>query len=222
MIDAQKARAEILARIRSATATPRSKSAVESWQAIPREYRQHGVLDHANCIALLEDRLLEFGAGVRRSTRQHISSEIAVILRHKNRHQILVPAEIDRSWLPQGFPFVTDCNLSYGELDACNGVLTGCSIAIALTGTIVLCHGMALSPTQAAGRRALTLVPDYHLRVVETSSVVETVPQAFQALDAYRQQPITLISGPSATADIEMTRIQGVHGPRVLDVLLVG
>jgi L-lactate dehydrogenase complex protein LldG len=94
-------------------------------------------------------------------------------------------------------------------------VLTGCTVAIATTGTLALCH------TFDGSRRALTLLPDYHLCIVRASTIVETVPEGFRALEAHRLQPITLISGPSATADIEMTRIQGVHGPRVLDCVLV-
>ncbi len=117
--------------------------------------------------------------------------------------------------LPDGFTFVQDENHSYDAMEACDGVLTGCSLAIASTGTLALCH----QPGQ--GRRALTLIPDYHLCVVQASSVVETVPEAMQLLEPCKESPITLISGPSATADIEMTRIQGVHGPRILDVLLL-
>jgi L-lactate dehydrogenase complex protein LldG len=215
------ARTEILARIRSANAKPKTMSAVDDWKALPRQYRQQSTRDLASCISLLEDRLRDYGAGVHRSARGQVSAGIAAILRQRNSRQVLVPAEIDRRWLPQQFAFVTDTDLSHGELDACDGVLTGCSVAIAMTGTLGLCHADGLAPEQRAGRRALTLVPDYHLCVVESSSVVETVPQAFEALEPYKGQPVTFISGPSATADIEMTRIQGVHGPRVLDVLIV-
>ncbi|HET9086915.1 MAG TPA: LUD domain-containing protein [Acidobacteriaceae bacterium] len=215
------ARTEILARIRSANAAHQTTCAADAWQAIPREYRQQGERDRVDCISLLEDRLRDYGAGVYRSARGQISVAIAGILRQRNCRRVLVPAELDRDWLPQQFTFVTDSGLSHGELDACDGVLTGCSLAIAMTGTLVLSRADGLSPEQRAGRRALTLVPDYHLCIVESSSVVETVPQAFHALEPLKHQPITFISGPSATADIEMTRIQGVHGPRVLDVLLV-
>jgi L-lactate dehydrogenase complex protein LldG len=94
-------------------------------------------------------------------------------------------------------------------------VLTGCAAAIAITGTLIICHD------SAHGRRALTLLPDYHLCIVEASKIVETVPEGVRALEAQRVQPITFVSGPSATADIEMTRIQGVHGPRLLDVVIL-
>jgi L-lactate dehydrogenase complex protein LldG len=103
----------------------------------------------------------------------------------------------------------------YSEIEACDGVLTGCTVAIATTGTLALCH------TANGSRRALTLLPDYHLCIVDASRIVETVPEGFRELESHRLQPITLISGPSATSDIEMTRIQGVHGPRVLDCVII-
>jgi L-lactate dehydrogenase complex protein LldG len=98
-------------------------------------------------------------------------------------------------------------------LNAVDGVVTAATVGVAVSGSIVLQHG------PAEGRRVLTLLPDYHLCVVEAAQVVETLPEAFARLDPIR--PVTFISGPSATADIEMTRIKGVHGPRFLDVLLI-
>jgi L-lactate dehydrogenase complex protein LldG len=113
-----------------------------------------------------------------------------------------------------GFSFVSDENLSYPDLDRAEGVLTTCAVAIALTGTIILRHGRS-------GRRATTLIPDYHLCIVRASQVVETVPEAIRELESPGRSPITTISGPSATSDIEMTRIKGVHGPRRLAVILI-
>ena len=111
--------------------------------------------------------------------------------------------------------FTPDAGLSFDDLDCSEGVLTGCSFAIANTGTIVLRHAAG------EGRRALTLIPDYHLCVVLAGQVVHTVPEALRGVAEGRPALLTTISGPSATADIEMTRIRGVHGPRTLDVVLV-
>jgi L-lactate dehydrogenase complex protein LldG len=111
-----------------------------------------------------------------------------------------------------------DPPLSAADLDALDGVLTGCALGIAETGTIVLDGG------ERSGRRALTLVPDYHLCVVEAAAIVAGVPDAVAALAGAAAEgwPITLVSGPSATSDIELDRVEGVHGPRTLDVLVVG
>jgi L-lactate dehydrogenase complex protein LldG len=97
-----------------------------------------------------------------------------------------------------------------------DGVMTGATVAIAETGTVVLQN------TAGQGRRAVTLVPDYHLCVVQVKDVVETVPEAMERLKGSATLATTFVSGPSATADIEMTRIKGVHGPRFLDVILAG
>ena len=133
----------------------------------------------------------------------------------RGKRGLIVPHGLPAIWLPEDFAFVPDDALSYEALDRSEGVLTGCAVAIAATGTIVLCH----SP--AEGRRALSLVPDYHLCVVYEEQVVETVPEGIRNLRPHQSDPITTISGPSATSDIEMTRVKGVHGPRVLDVVLV-
>ncbi len=130
----------------------------------------------------------------------------------------VVPEGFAGEWLgawPEGVPLVRDePELPAAELDRLAGVVTGCAVAIAETGTIVLDHG----PGQ--GRRALTLVPDFHLVIVRADQVAADLPAAFARLDPGRPQ--TLISGPSATSDIELTRVEGVHGPRTLHVLLAG
>lgn len=214
------ARSEILGHVRSVTGIgPQAQSAAEAWHTIPRQYRQTSSLDSKALIALFEDRLHDYGAGVYTSNSSQIASVVAEILHQRNKQRILLPPGIPQHWLPSGFIFIQDDALSYEALDACDGVLTGCTVAIATTGTLALCH--AAGPGKTQGRRALTLIPDYHLCILDRSAVVETVPEAMHLLEPYQRMPITFISGPSATADIEMTRIQGVHGPRVLDVVLM-
>lgn len=228
MTKATDARAEILARIRSILGPDAPAENVEqAWERIPRTYRQQGSLDHSACVARFVDRLKDYGAAVFDCDAAGIASTVGRILEERNRKKILIPPGIDHAWLPAdgGTAFLPDDRLSYASIEAYDGVLTSSTVAIAETGTLCLCHRTqsdgALVPN-GQGRRALTLLPDYHLCIVQGSDVVETVPEAFQLLKPYGAQPITLISGPSATADIEMTRIQGVHGPRMLDVLIVG
>jgi L-lactate dehydrogenase complex protein LldG len=128
---------------------------------------------------------------------------------------MVIPDGVPASWLPDGFSFESAAKFDNYQLDRVDGVLTGCTVAIAETGSIVLQHASAQGP------RILSLVPDYHLCVVFANQVVETVPESFAHLEGTSSLPTTFFSGPSATADIEMTRIKGVHGPRFLDVVLV-
>jgi L-lactate dehydrogenase complex protein LldG len=125
-----------------------------------------------------------------------------------------IPIALPDAWRPELLELVEDHGLAARDLDALDGAITGCALAIAETGTIVLDGG------ERSGRRALTLVPDLHVCVVERSQVVATVPDAIRALEGARG-PFTFVSGPSATSDIELDRVEGVHGPRRLEVLLV-
>lgn len=220
MRDPMSARSEILARIRSANrgifGAVSDVDPDEAWRNISRTYRQNSSLANGGRIQLLTERLVDYGAGVYQCVSVDVAANVAEILRSRMKQKILVSSDVDPSWLPQNGPkFVYDNAFSNSEIEACDGVLTGCTVAIATTGTLALCHN------SEGSRRALTLLPDYHLCIVNASTIVETVPEGFRALEAHRLQPITLISGPSATADIEMTRIQGVHGPRVLDCVIV-
>lgn len=207
------ARNDILAAIRRAAASPSTAREAE-YAAIERNYSATGVLDPDGRLQLLEERLRDYGAAVYRCLHRNIARTVASILSVRNKRSLVIPRGLPREWLPEQFDFTRDDNLSYEELDRSEGVLTGCALAVALTGTIVLRH------SQVEGRRVLTLIPDYHLCVVPSAHVVETVIEGIRAMARFGSDPVTTISGPSATSDIEMTRIQGVHGPRALDVIL--
>jgi L-lactate dehydrogenase complex protein LldG len=210
------AKDEILGRIRTALADDRRAAARgEEYDAIPRRYRQRGALDAEQRLHLFLSRIQHYDGGVFRSARASVRAAIGQALTGRARRRLVVPTAFPGEWLPEGFEFVADADLSHADLDRCDGALTTCTVAIAWTGTIVLHH----APSE--GRRALTLVPDYHLCVVDAEQIVETVPEAIARLQAVNPSLVTTISGPSATADIEMTRIKGVHGPRTLDVILM-
>jgi L-lactate dehydrogenase complex protein LldG len=207
------AKDEILSRIRGALGG--TTSPPPAHEQAPKEYRYRGTLPPGERIDLFIDRLHDYDAVVHRAAPHEIASAIAAVLQARGKSGLLVPLGIPNDWLPPGFLFQRDTGLTYQEIDKSEGVLTGCAVAIALTGTIVLRH------SESEGRRALTLVPDYHLCVVHEQQIVETVPEGIAQMSAYAPAPITTISGPSATSDIEMTRIKGVHGPRTLEVILV-
>lgn len=208
------ARDDILAAIRQANATVTGRAADE-YAALPREYRSTLATTPEERIALFVDRLTDYDAKVYRCREHEIAATVAQALAASAKTQMLIPRALSRSWLPPGFEFVPGDELSYADLDRSQGVLTGCALAIAMTGTILLRH------PREEGPRALTLIPDYHLCVVFARQVVDTVPEGIRAIRAAGAPAITTVSGPSATADIEMTRVKGVHGPRFLEVILV-
>ncbi|MFC7327141.1 LutC/YkgG family protein [Marinactinospora rubrisoli] len=204
-------RERVLARVRAALAdVPRDERPGDV--AVPRDYaREHG---QGELIPVLTDRLLDYRAQVHQVTAAELPGAIAAALARRGAARVVVPPGLPEEWRAEsGAVTVPDRPLDVAELDAVDGVLTGCAVAIAETGTIVLDAG----PDQ--GRRAITLVPDYHLCVVPVDRVVASVPQALPRLDPRR--PLTWISGPSATSDIELDRVEGVHGPRTLEVLIV-
>ena len=190
-------------------------TAADEYGAIERRYRRNSQLTRAELVELFTSRIVHYDGSVQSCSRRDLPETLAAMLAARGKARVYVPADIDRSWLPPQPEFVADQGASPAELDASEGVLTGCSAAIANTGTIVLTHG------PGEGRRVLTLVPDYHLVVVFVDQIVDTAPEAITRVAKSSPAVVTTISGPSATSDIEMTRIKGVHGPRTLDVVLV-
>ncbi|HUZ39654.1 MAG TPA: lactate utilization protein C [Streptosporangiaceae bacterium] len=214
------AREEVLARIRTALGgtAPGDGTGAPGDDSVPRGYRTSGDLGTAQLLDLLAERLHDYGCTVRRVAPGQVGETVAEALRQRGARRLVVPPGLDLAGLgladpPGGIEILDDDSLSPAALDAVDGVITGAAVAIAETGTIVL-DG---SPGQ--GRRALSLVPDYHLCVLRADQVVALVPEALARLNPGR--PLTWISGPSATSDIELDRVQGVHGPRTLEVVLV-
>ncbi len=218
MPEAKPAREEMLARIRSANPPENDEMRlIQEWMGIPRPFRKKGSLEPEDRLELFEDRLRDYGGGIHHaSSEAELPQVIAAAIAARGKRKMVVPPELPQTWLPAGVEIVKDQQLSYALLDECDGVITGCTLAIAWTGTIVLQSG----PLE--GRRALTLVPDYHVCIVRVNQIVELVPEALEKLRSFATRPITFLSGPSATSDIEMTRIKGVHGPRVLDAVILG
>ena len=212
---ADSARAEVLRRIRASTGTTTLANARSQWSAIERTYRIKAARPREAILELLQDRLRDYDARVTRVSEADLARNVAAILNERAVRRMIVPAGLASDWLPDGLAFVVDEGLSAAEMDLVDGVMTEATVAIAETGTVVLQN------VAGQGRRAITLVPDYHLCLVKIENVVETVPEGVRRLQGTAALATTFISGPSATADIEMTRIKGVHGPRFLDVILV-
>jgi L-lactate dehydrogenase complex protein LldG len=208
------ARESILGRIRDAL---RDVPAGERPEDVPvaRDYRTADPEPHAERVAAFCDRVAEYRAIVRRVPVDGLPAAIAEACATRGVATLAVPADLPAAWAPAGVTLLRDPGLTNEQLDTVGGVLTGCALAIAQTGTIVLDGG----PGQ--GRRALSLLPDYHLCVVREDQVVGLVPEATDRLRPAAARPLTFISGPSATSDIELNRVEGVHGPRTLEVLVV-
>jgi L-lactate dehydrogenase complex protein LldG len=199
------ARDDILARIRSAL---RDVPAAE--EPVAPAYRPPAA-PLGDVVDRFVERVSDYRATVREAS--DVAAVAARVCGEHGARRIAVPPALPVDWRPTGLDLVEDHGLSARDLDALDATLTGCAIAIAETGTIVLDAG------PRSGRRALTLVPDLHLCVVQRAQVLATVPDAIRALNGARG-PFTLVSGPSATSDIELDRVEGVHGPRRLEVLL--
>jgi L-lactate dehydrogenase complex protein LldG len=218
------AREEVLDRIRTALAGSPEPPAV------PRRYSTAGnrLPGSPELLELLAERLADYRASVLRCDEAELAGSVSAALAERDLRRVVAPAGVPSGWLdgaevlqdddpggdPRGDPGTGrgPALLTVAQLDGADAVVTGCAVAIAETGTIVLDAG----PDQ--GRRALTLIPDVHVVVVRAGQVVQTVPEGLARLDPRR--PLTMISGPSATSDIELDRVEGVHGPRTLVVVL--
>ncbi|MEV7886843.1 LutC/YkgG family protein [Streptomyces sp. NPDC002817] len=210
-------RERILGRVRRALADVQQDDTPYD-QAVARDYlREHGDRSVAQTVDLLAENLADYRAVVHRCTADDLAVTIAGMLAAQGAKTVLVPPGLEPSWLAETEAEQVPDRIESTphELDRIDSVVTACAVAVAETGTIVL-DG---SPDQ--GRRRITLVPDHHICVVRVpEQVVSSVPQALERLDPTR--PLTWISGPSATSDIELDRVEGVHGPRTLEVVLVG
>lgn len=203
------ARDEVLRRIRVASRTAAAPP-------VERQYRTdgHDELSELQLMSLLTERLVDYGADVVTCSRHDVAASVQRLFEARGADRVLVPFGFPEQWLPRRLPVERDLpHLDADQLDAVPAVLTTCALAIAETGTVVLDGGDGM------GRRALTLVPDVHVVLVRSSAVVRGVPEAIARLDPSR--PLTWISGPSATSDIELDRVEGVHGPRQLAAVLI-
>ncbi|WP_420881530.1 LutC/YkgG family protein [Rhodococcus sp. (in: high G+C Gram-positive bacteria)] len=183
---------------------------------VPRAYRTGRTMPDADRVELLVDRLVDYKAVVHRSGHSELPDVLARVLGEVGARRVGVPAGLDDSWLSRfdGEVVVDSPTVPAPQLGDLDGVVTASAVSCAETGTIFL-DG---SPDQ--GRRALTLVPDLHVCVVTVDSIEVGVPEAMARL--VPERPTTMISGPSATSDIELERVEGVHGPRNLHVVIVG
>ncbi|PYE49003.1 LutC/YkgG family protein [Deinococcus yavapaiensis] len=202
------AKLDILTRIARARATPTS---LDRRAVSPSERAQTDVVEQFAHFAE------EYRATVVHASRLNVGDVVETLLRRRNHVRVVTPPDFPAEFLPKGVHVRCDEDLDTEVLDTMQAVLTTCAVAVAETGTVALDHG----PGQ--GRRALTLVPDHHVCVIRVSQVVDSVPEAVACLrgSVLTGRPLTWISGPSATSDIELSRVEGVHGPRILDLVLV-
>lgn len=216
------ARDAILTRIRSSI--QRSRHGYNSEIAEPqRAYRTKGEMNPADRDQLFIERLHEYDARVVTTDPQNLAACISSVMAAADADsafsnassQWVIADGLPAAWFTEATSYIREESASIEDLNLCSGVVTTCTAGIAMTGSIVLQH------SSGEGRRQTTLLPNRHLCIIQTSQIVETVPEAFERLAHSSTRPLTFISGPSATADIEMTRIRGVHGPRILDVVIV-
>jgi L-lactate dehydrogenase complex protein LldG len=202
-------RAAIFDRIYKAI-VPHPDSPAADYDAIPREYQRSASMDRATVLSTFAERLREYDARVHQATAAAVPETIRAVLADYGQHSALVSNGFPKQWLPDDLSWQAEADADIETMDKAEGAIVTCEAAIAHTGTIVL-----------KDARRPTLLPDRLVCVVRAEQVVETVPEAFARLQSFAAEALTFVSGPSATADIEMTRIRGVHGPRFLDVVLV-
>jgi L-lactate dehydrogenase complex protein LldG len=212
-------REEILWRIRRATRDVEDERPENV--PIERSYREEDDAPHGEIVERFAERAAEYEATIHRVSEADLPSAIAEACGRRGVRRLVIPPGLPQEWVPESVEPLRDAarpRLTKEELDKSDGVLTSCALGIAQTGTIVLDAG------EGQGRRALTLLPDYHLCIVREDQIVGLVPEAFAMLEntvKNEGRAITFISGPSATSDIELNRVEGVHGPRTLEVLIV-
>jgi L-lactate dehydrogenase complex protein LldG len=188
--------------------------------AVARAYDHVGGGDHdvtPQTVPRFEQRVADYHAEVQRVAPDQVGPTITAACAQRGLAKLAVPPGLPAAWRPENADVTEDHNLTAHELDEFDGVVTGCAAAIAETGTIVLDGG------ERSGRRLLTLVPDHHICVVDAAQIADQVPAALAAVAAAvteHRRPITLVSGPSASSDIELDRVEGVHGPRNLLVVI--
>jgi L-lactate dehydrogenase complex protein LldG len=210
MSEATNGREAILDRIRAANITAGAAEYTTDYQTIERNYQQTSNLDQETILKTFLDHLHEYDAHVVEAKRETLASAIAEVMKSHTQKSAIVADNFPDENLPPGFAWQPESESTKDQLNTAEGGISGCEVAIAHTGTIIL-----------KGARKMTLLPDRFLCVVYENQIVDTVPEAIARLESYKAEPLTFVSGPSATADIEMTRIRGVHGPRFLDVIVV-
>lgn len=210
------AREEILGRIRSALEVPASDSS-GSYSHISKNYHRVGTLNAEAKLHLFIDRLLDYDCEVLQVENEaELPATIGGAMRKAGEDSALVAPAFPKAWLPEGLQFIEDQQLATMQIEGVPAVVTTCEAAVAATGTIFLVHG------EHQARRVLTLLPNHHICVIRRDLIYELLPEALAAISGSATKPITTISGPSATSDIEMTRIRGVHGPRFLTAIVYG
>lgn len=184
---------------------------------VPTTYRRSSSLSPAAVVDLFVENVSDYGTTVHRIPADALATTVRDICIDRSVHtMVAAPGFPEQLVTRAGVVLMRDSPpMAPSSLDRADGVITNATVAIAETGTIVLVHGIG------TGRRALSLVPDVHICVVREDQVVATVPEAMDEIGSRPDRPITLVSGASATSDIELVRVEGVHGPRVLDVVLV-